>query len=112
MSIQKSFTVAACLAAAATAQYKTLTISQDGTDYVKNYRSQIWSTATTTLNTQLNVGPNNNIFIQDSALDGQYYAYKPGMIGGALTYDVDVSKLPCGCVAGVYAVKMNDSSCS
>ena len=30
MSIQKCLTVAACLAAAAIAQYKTLTISQDG----------------------------------------------------------------------------------
>ena len=47
MSIQKSFSVAACLAAATTAQYVPLTVSVDGADAIKQYRSQNWSTATT-----------------------------------------------------------------
>ena len=112
MSIQKSLSVAACLAAATTAQYVPLTVSVDGADAIKQYRSQNWSTATTSATYQVNIGSNNNVFLHDAALDGQYYAYKPGMIGGALQFDVDLSQLPCGCVAGVYAVKLNDVSCS
>ena len=33
---------------------------------------------------------------------------KPAIRGGALEYTVDLSNFGCGCVAGVYAVAVND----
>ena len=36
--------------------------------------------------------------------------YKPRLRGGALQYTVNLKHVRCGCVAGVYAVKVNDKA--
>jgi len=48
---------------------------------------------------------NNSITLKDSGLDGESFNYTPYLRGGAVQWDVDLSKLGCGCVTGVYAVK-------
>ena len=55
---------------------------------------------------------NNNLFIQDSeaAMD-EGEAYKPGIRGGSIQYDVDLSAMDCGCVSGMYLVQY-DGNCT
>jgi len=52
------------------------------------------------------------MLIKDYDWDGQQFAFKPYLRGGAMQYTVDLSTVPCGCVAGVYAVKLDDFGCS
>ena len=32
--------------------------------------------------------------------------FTPNLLGGYVTYDVDISELPCGCITAMYAVMM------
>lgn len=35
-----------------------------------------------------------------------YSYFKPNMLGGYMSYDVDISELPCGCITAMYQVLM------
>lgn len=61
--------------------------------------------------TRVHVPNNNSILIKDMEWDGQEFAFKPYLKGGALEYTVDLSTVECGCVAGVYAVKLDNEGC-
>jgi hypothetical protein len=53
--------------------------------------------------------PNNNsILLKKSPGDEIYNAYKPFVRGGAISFDVDISSVGCGCVAGMYALHTSD----
>ena len=54
------------------------------------------------------VSSNNSVLLKTEPYAGHEYAYKPYLRGGAIEYTVDLSTHGCGCVAGVYAVAMND----
>lgn len=41
-------------------------------------------------------------------LDDINLALKPKLLGGAISYTVDISAMDCGCVAGLYAVRTSD----
>ena len=32
--------------------------------------------------------------------------FKPNLLGGYVTYDVDISEMPCGCITALYQVLM------
>lgn len=110
----KSFKVAALIAASASAEYQLLRMQvDDNDDEVKYFRSQLWSEADAVENsTGILTKTNNSIYIRDETFDGANYAFKPLLRGGSLQYDVDLSSLGCGCVAGAYLVKIDDQDCS
>ena len=103
----RQFTIIALLGASAYAQWYELPLEQNSYSYTKHVRSNTYSTAST-VNNGIQIGMNNNLFIQDSQADGASYAYKPGIRGGSIAYDVDLSAMDCGCVAGMYLVEYND----
>ena len=106
----RNFTIAALAAAIASAEYQELTIKVDGNEDVKHFKSQSWSSVTQSNVGSVNVANNNNIFIKQNPFDDTNdtsYAMKPYIRGGAVSFDVDLSSVDCGCVAGVYAVTAN-----
>jgi len=109
----RNFVLAALTAALVQAEYQDFTIKMNGTEYAKHFRSQDWTSIDTFSNgTGAHVGNNNSMLIKDSAWDGQEYAFKPRLRGGAMQFAVDLSSVECGCVAGVYGVKLDDWGCT
>ena len=55
----------------------------------------------------------SDLFIQNSEhAEGEISeAYKPGIRGGSISYDVDLSAMECGCVSGMYLVQF-DGNCT
>ena len=45
--------------------------------------------------------------IKNEPWDGESNAYRPLVRGGSVHYDVDLSQMECGCVAGLYLVPAN-----
>jgi hypothetical protein len=106
------FVIASLAAFTAHAEYQELLSEKNNGDKTLYYKSQPWSSTTSENgNRQVNIPNNNNIFIKSSPYDGTTYAEKPYIRGGAIQYTVDLSSMGCGCVAGVYAVAMNDYGC-
>jgi len=61
----------------------------------------------------INVGANNRAFITDYANDSSsYWAYYHYFLGGTMEFDVDVSKVGCTQVQGIYMVAIDDQNCS
>ena len=54
--------------------------------------------------TEIEMGLDNRAFITDYAneVDTNIWTYKDNYLGGSLEFDVDVSSVPCSCVAHVY----------
>lgn len=52
---------------------------------------------------------NNNLMLKNREWDGEEYTFKPYMKGGHVTFDVDLSHMDCGCVAGFYAVSLENN---
>lgn len=49
---------------------------------------------------------NNRMYLSESqTLDKSQY-YKPNLLGGSFSYDVDLSNVSCGCVSALYTVLM------
>ena len=114
MSILKNFTAAAATAAFASADqnWHTIEAIKDGSSMDLYWEKHSdWIDAYPN-NGGLVLGMNSNVFIHDYPYDGQYWAFKPYVRGGSVEYDVDVSTFGCGCVAGLYAVALNDEQCS
>ncbi len=108
----RHFAVIAVIATSAFAQFMDLNVRQGSTDYTKYVESQVWSTASVSADKQsVTIGMNNNLFIQNSPEDGSNNAYKPGIRGGSIEYDVDLSSMDCGCVSGMYLVQF-DNGCT
>lgn len=40
-----------------------------------------------------------------------YTIFQPDYLGGALEFDIDLSRTDCGSAAGVYLVDLNDENC-
>lgn len=103
----RQFAVIALLGASTFAQWMELPVQQGSYDYTKYVKSQNYSTASVT-GSGIEIGMNNNIFIQNSQTEGSGDSYKPGIRGGSIAYDVDLSAMDCGCVAGLYLVEYGD----
>ena len=79
----------------------------DGQSVKKHFRPQDWSTCEVDVDA-VTVPNNNSIILKNDPYDGSDYDLKPYIRGGAVTYDVDISQVDCGCVAGVYAVRTSE----
>jgi len=67
----------------------------------------------TTNGTEASMDIDNRAWVKDYAYDDDvYWAYQHDLIGGSLKYTIDVSKVPCGCAAGVFAVALDNGACS
>jgi len=51
---------------------------------------------------------NNNMLLKNSAWDGVGYVFRPWLKGGHIEFDVDLSHMECGCVAGFYVANNTD----
>ena len=84
-----------------------MNISIDKNLYTRYFRSQDWSECS--VNDDAVTLPNNNsIILKNNPYDGDDYDMKPYIRGGAISYNVDISSVGCGCVAGLYAVQTSD----
>jgi len=57
---------------------------------------------------ELEMGPNNRAFMY--GWDGEPLTHE--LIGGTLSYDVDIEDVGCACAAGVFAVRLDDDQCT
>jgi hypothetical protein len=103
----------AMLASVASADWLTWWINVNdgvGAGYVKG---KDFSTASTS-QWDVKLGNNNNAWLRwtkDDALTDAS-VWKPGIRGGSVSYDVNLSQVGSGCVSGVYLVESSDYGCS
>jgi len=45
-------------------------------------------------------------YLSTSEIPNPYSYFRPNLLGGYVTYDVNLSKLPCGCITALYQVMM------
>jgi len=84
-------------------------ITVDGSSMNKKIQSQDWSSIPEDGDDYCANVPNNNSFsIKNWEGDGTNAFFMPYLRGGAMEYTVDLSSVDRGCVAGVYAVAVND----
>lgn len=103
----RAFAVSAIISVAVNAMYYEYNITLDGASSTLHYRNQDWAESEMS-SSGLNISSNNSVLLKQSPYEGHEYAFKPYIRGGAIEYTVDLSSHGCGCVAGVYAVAMNE----
>ena len=106
----KTFTIAlVSTIASVQAEYQQWDIEVDYRDRWNTvfFESQDWSEATTD-RSSVTISTNNHFTIKRNAWDGHDFAAKYLLRGGSVEYDVDLSQMDCGCVAGLYLVQDNE----
>ena len=103
----------AMLASVSSAEWLTWYINVNdgvGAGYVQ---PKSFSSASTN-NWDLNLSNNNNAWLRwkkdDQLSDNS--VWKPGVRGGSISYDIDVSSVGSGCVSGLYLVESSDFGCT
>ena len=106
----KHFAIAALAAAPAFAQWQWIDwpVTIDGSNVLKHFMTYPTSKGTISGST-LSVDANSAMFLKDSMDNTMEAVYKPGIRGGSIKYDVDVSSVNCGCAAGVYLVQVSET---
>lgn len=105
----KHFAIAAMAAVPSFAQWQWIDwpIKIDGTETMKHFQALSTSQGQVE-GYELTVKNNSAMFLKNSMDDGMAAVYKPGVRGGSVSYDVDLSQTDCGCVAGVYLVNIGE----
>ena len=101
----------ASLAAVASANWFDMQIKVDGNERMVYARSQEWNSQnieTSMGDTCVTVPNNNSMMIKRMDYEGADYALKPWVRGGAISYNVNLSDVDCGCVAGLYMLAVDD----
>ena len=106
----KHFAIAALAAAPAFAQWQWIDwpVTIDGSNVLKHFMTYPTSKGSISGST-LSVDANSAMFLKDSMDNTMEAVYKPGIRGGSIKYDVDVSSVDCGCAAGVYLVQVSET---
>lgn len=103
---------AAIIATAAFAQdWEAVEVEVDGSTKELYSYSKDWSSAAFDKNA-IQINGNNSLPIQRSKSSSDSATFKPTIRGGSISYDVNVSGVNSGCVAGVYLVETDNSRCS
>mmetsp|Transcript_11879 Transcript_11879/g.15125 ORF Transcript_11879/g.15125 Transcript_11879/m.15125 type:complete len:256 (-) Transcript_11879:1506-2273(-) len=101
----QAFTLAVLAAASASAQFSTLKITEDSKVATKYYRTddskEVGSVGFV-------IPVDNFVSLKNDDLAGTSTFYMPNMVGGAIEYDLNLSSVGCGCVAGLYAVNVSN----
>ena len=58
------------------------------------------------------LGLNNRVFFQDEQTDSQEFAYRPSLLGGSISYDLQMKSIGCNCLTGLYLVGLNADQCN
>ena len=113
MTIRKTYIASAVTAAYASAQdWESFDVHTNGSLKQFHFKEHSqWIDVENTGN-GMTLAMNSNVFIHDYPYEKQYWAYKPRVRGGSVEYDVEFKDMGCGCVAGLYAVNLNDEQCS
>ena len=86
--------------------FPPLRINIDGVDTELFVLHPIWSEHVVTTDHTLNIKFNNRGYLAKvNEVDPAQY-FKINVLGAILTYDVDLSKAGCGCVASLYMTRM------
>ena len=110
--MNKTFAVVALAATSVSAEYLKTIIDVDGSDKSLYFKSQSFSSAYLDENgNRINIENNNSVFLKTSENSSMDFAFKPYIRGGAISYDVDLTSVDCGCVSGFYLVAVNDYGC-
>ena len=109
--MMKSFMLSALTAANAFA-YDTLKVTVDGSvsyKYIKplDFASYVVDNDSFCLH----IRNNNNVLVKNKGWDGEEYAFKPWYKGSHIKFEVDLSHMGCGCVAGLYLVDLKSNDC-
>ena len=103
---------AAIIATAAFAQdWESIDVAIDGASKELYSYSKKWSSAAFDKDA-IQINGNNSLPLQRSKSSGDGATLKPIVRGGSISYDVNVSGVNSGCVAGVYLVETDNSRCS
>ena len=87
------------------ASFPSLKVIEDGVEKTLYVQHPNWSSVNTD-DDAFSYGYNNRMYLSESAnLDTASY-YKPNLLGGIMSYDVDLSMVSCGCVSALYTVLM------
>jgi len=86
--------------------FPTLSINIDGLERTLYVLHPIWSEGVDTSDYSLNFGFNNRMYLGtvNEVVPSKYF--KINMLGAILTYDVNLSKVGCGCVSSLYLARM------
>ena len=57
-------------------------------------------------NNVINISNRDRAYISWSETPEPHSYFMPNMLGGYMSYDVDLSNLPCGCITAMYQVMM------
>lgn len=95
----------ALIASMGSAQWINWPITVDGNAKTVYIDSKDWSQANYIQN-EVFIGANNSLFVRDTTDETHalWSMYNPYIRGGAVEYDINVSGVQSGCVAGVYLV--------
>ena len=103
--MQRSFISTALLATFAAAQQQVafpLKVKVDG-EQVNMYMHQTeWSDMSVADENAITMNNRDRAYLSWSETPEPYSYFKPNLLGGYVQYDVDISKLPCGCVTALY----------
>lgn len=107
----QKFSTAAILAVSIQAAWHDMKVEVNGSEETKQIKSKPWSTIEHMDMDHCALVPNNNSFtLHNQPREDFDTFYKPELRGGSIQYTVDLSAMDCGCVAGVYGVKV-DGDC-
>ena len=100
---------AACIAYKSYAQttYPPITVKVNGVDTTLYVQIPSWASSNVTVSgSGMSFLYNKRMYLSTSpTLDTTKY-WKPNMLGGSFEFDVDHSKVGCGCLSGIYMVRM------
>lgn len=103
--MQHLFTVV-LTAAAVSAQYSTIKVVENEIDARDLY---FRTDDMLPVNNGAWISVDNFLTLKEKKEEGSAYMYKPRLNGGAFQYTIKLN-VPCGCVAGVYAVNVDDEA--
>jgi len=107
----KNFAIASIVAVAAVSAQdrQSFKFSKNSREngYTMYYRDQEWSTAEPSTY-GVDLAMNNSIVLHDGTGTSKRDLFTTYIRGGAIEYDVDVSSMGCGCVAGLYLVSESE----
>ena len=76
-------------------------------EYIDLYMHQTaWSDMSVADQSAITMNNRDRAYLSWSEQPDPFSYFRPNLLGGYVTYDVDISKLPCGCITALYQVLM------